>query len=236
METKNFDELKGNPKNPRQISTHDFNALKKSMREFGDLSGIVFNVRTQRLVGGHMRTESFKALQGQKKIIIAHRFDQPNQVGTIAIGYVDWNNEQFGYREVDWDEARELTANVAANRIQGQFDLDLLAEVNLSIKNMNPDLLELTGQTEDEVNRLLQLSSEPESEADESEDTQHLSFVLPNDQADVVNEALGYAKARMTSAEVRTLRDTNGKALYLLCKDFLGRLHEANEHVTPAQK
>lgn len=45
--------------NPRKITKSQLERLKKSLDEFGDLSGIVFNVRTQTLIGGHQRTKNF---------------------------------------------------------------------------------------------------------------------------------------------------------------------------------
>jgi hypothetical protein len=157
METRDLDSLKANPKNPRLINKHDFESLKKSIKEFGDLSGIVFNTRTQQLVGGHQRIESFRAIGGQKQVMITTRFTEPNHVGTTAVGYVEYDGERYGYREVDWSEDRELAANIAANRIQGQFDLDLLAQVTYELSQMNPDLVTATGQTTEEINRLLDM-------------------------------------------------------------------------------
>lgn len=159
---KTIDELKANPKNPRLINKHDFESLKRAIIEFGDLSGVVFNVRSQQLVGGHQRVQSFKAMSGEKHIKITHRYEQPTAVGTIAIGHIDFNGEKYTYREVDWAADRELAANIAANRIQGQFDLDLLAQVTFELQQLNPDIMDLTGQTNSEVERLLQMSSQPE--------------------------------------------------------------------------
>lgn len=159
METKNLDDLKENPKNPRRIDKHDFNLLVETMKEYGDLSGIVFNRRTGQLVGGHQRKQAFNKMGGQKNVIITENFEVPNKQGTVALGYVNVDNEQFAYREVDWDAGREASANIAANRIQGQFDLDLLAQVNYEISQLDDgdELLKLSGQTDDEVSRLLDM-------------------------------------------------------------------------------
>lgn len=171
METRNLDDIKGNPKNPRRISEHDFEALKKSILEFGDLSGIVFNIRTERLVGGHQRVEAFKRLAGQKTVAITQRFEQPNKQGTVAIGHVELEGELYGYREVDWDEGREHAANIAANRIQGEFDTDMLAELTYELSQLEDgqDLLALTGQTENEISNLLD-SVGAKGERDPAED------------------------------------------------------------------
>jgi hypothetical protein len=157
-DTKNLDTLKHSDWNPRSIDKHDFEALVKSMREFGDLSGVVKNLETGTLVGGNQRLEAFKKLS--KPIIrIEHRFaDGPNAVGTIANGYIELENgERFSYREVIWPIEKEKAANVAANRIQGQFDLDLLAKLNYELSQMENgnDLLKLTGQTQNEIDKLL---------------------------------------------------------------------------------
>jgi len=157
MDQVNINDLKGNPQNPRTISKHDYEALVNSIKRFGDLSGIVFNRRTGQLVGGHQRIEAFKRMGGDKSVQITERLESPNAKGTVAVGYVYFENEQYAYREVDWDQGTENAANIAANRIQGQFDLDLLAKITYEISQLEngDELLGLTGQTTDEINRLL---------------------------------------------------------------------------------
>lgn len=156
METKSLDELQGNPKNPRRINKHDGMALAKSMQEFGDLSGIVFNVQTKQLVGGHQRVNIIKVVMGGGATVqVTQRFEEPTADGTVGIGYVVHKKKSYAYREVDWPYERELAANIAANRIQGEFDLDLLAEANYLLHENNPELLALTGQTDEEISRLL---------------------------------------------------------------------------------
>lgn len=64
--------------NPRKISKEKLAALKKSLEEFGDLSGIVFNIRTQTLIGGHQRT---KNLDPSWPIV---KESQTDKTGTVA--------------------------------------------------------------------------------------------------------------------------------------------------------
>jgi DNA modification methylase len=173
MESKQLSELKGNPTNPRTINKVDFENLKKSIKEFGDLSGIVLNIRTGQLVGGHQRVEAFKSLGGQSYVNIQERLTDATHKGTIAYGYVLLDGERYGYREVDWEPTFELAANIAANRITGQFDQDLLAEVTYQIQQENESLLALTGQTDAEISKLLDMvgvSSGEEDEAPEVDD------------------------------------------------------------------
>ncbi len=156
---RNINELKANPKNPRTINKHDYEALVRSIKEFGDLSGIVLNIQTGQLVGGHQRTEAFKRM-GSAVTIHKEPLAEKNSVGTVAYGYVEMSGERYGYREVDWDINREMAANIAANRIQGQFDLDVLAEVTYELAQLeDKNLMTLTGQTEDETARLLKMVS-----------------------------------------------------------------------------
>jgi hypothetical protein len=155
METLDINSLKGNPKNPRRINKHDYEHLKQSIKRFGNLSDVVRNIRTDQLVGGHQRTNGFKELGGT--VHITERYEQPNSVGTVAIGHIQIGDERFGYREVDWSPEWETAANIAANRIQGEFDQDLLAELDYELSQLEngAELLDLTGQREDEIAKLL---------------------------------------------------------------------------------
>lgn len=137
--------------NPRTISQHDYRALIKSIGEFGDMSGLVFNRRTERVVGGHQRREAYKELGG--KIEIDEELLEPSSSGTVAYGHVTIGDERYTYRVVDWPEDKEKLANLAANRIQGDWDDDKLAALIYEIKDdVNlPD----TGFTITEITEIL---------------------------------------------------------------------------------
>jgi len=123
--------------NPRKITKMQLDRLKKSLSEFGDLSGIVFNIRTQRLIGGHQRR---KFLDPKAEIIKETHTDA---VGTVAIGYIDTPAGRMTYREVDWPEEKEKAANIAANKHGGEFDnipLKALIE-EIKINEMDMDLI-----------------------------------------------------------------------------------------------
>lgn len=147
----NIKDLKPAPFNPRRIQKHDYEALIKSIGGFGDLSGVVFNKRTGELVGGHQRIEAYKALGGE--IELTEALDEPNSVGTVARGYVTIKDEKFAYRVVDWPLEKEKLANLAANRVQGEWDDDRLAELIYEIKD-DPSL-DLAGFTEKEITEIL---------------------------------------------------------------------------------
>jgi len=97
--------------NPRKISDKAAAGLKKSIKKFGDISGIVWNKRTGNLVCGHQRMDRLKEI-GAKL--------QDGQIVTPA-------GECFNVRVVDWDIATEKTANVTANNkaISGAFTGEL---------------------------------------------------------------------------------------------------------------
>lgn len=220
METKKLDELKANPKNPRLMTNHDADSLKRSLGEFGDLSGIVYNTRTGQLVGGHQRVETFRGLGGAAEVVITQRFADANSVGTTAIGYLPYNGEFFNYREVDWPADRETAANIAANRIQGDWDTLLLAEMDQWLKENNPDLLEMTGQTEDEINRLLGQEEAPAAADDDGRS--HLSFKLTEAQYETVERALSVIKTQH-NLQMPENSDTDGNALFVMSRDYLER-------------
>lgn len=156
MESKDISQLAANPKNPRTMSKHDAEALQNSIDLFGDLSGIVYNVQSKQLVGGHQRIETMKKIMPNAKIEMLEPYPlEKDDVGTVGIGFVLLGTKRYAYREVDWPADVEAAANIAANRIQGEFDIDLLAEMNYWLKENNPELLRATGQTDEEISRLL---------------------------------------------------------------------------------
>jgi len=131
--------------------------LEKSMRAFGDLGCIVFNRRTNQLVGGHQRS---KHIPFTEEVVIEVRYKKPTEAGTVAEGYVIFEGERHKYREVDWDEKTELAANIAANKHGGKFDLKILTEDLLELDALNIDM-DLTGFTKMDLESLF-VDSEPD--------------------------------------------------------------------------
>lgn len=119
-------QLNPNPKNPRKITDKKLKALKAGLDEFGDLGGIVFNRRSGQLIGGHQRVKALDLDAAKIEPILD--YDPPTRTGTVMEGYVHLNGERFSYREVDWDDAREKSANIAANKGAGEWDMAQLTE------------------------------------------------------------------------------------------------------------
>jgi site-specific DNA-methyltransferase (adenine-specific) len=114
------------PYNPRTISHHDLDALRRSLRTFGTVEPIVVNRRSDRIVGGHQRV----------KAALAEGID------TLPVVYVDL------------DESGERQLNLALNRIHGEWDEQKLAALLTELGAMDVDL-ELTGFTTEEIDTLL---------------------------------------------------------------------------------
>lgn len=143
---KKLSDLTAHPRNPRKISDPKLKMLEKSLARFGDLSGFVWNVRFNRLVGGHQRG---KVLPPDAEIH-ATPLKEKSKVGTVAAGHVLIDGERFAYREVDWDENIEKAAMIAANKHGGEWDFKILPELLLDLDQMNFDL-ELTGFDNEEM-------------------------------------------------------------------------------------
>jgi len=103
-----IDDLAPNPRNPRRkLTLAEKKGLSRSLEKFGDLSGITFNSRTERLVCGHQRLVELKAMGGEYRD------------GSVWVG-----SREYPVRIVDWDEAFEHEASLAANNkhIGGDWD------------------------------------------------------------------------------------------------------------------
>ena len=95
-------DLKPAPYNPREISDEALEALKTSISEFGDISGLVWNSRTGHLVAGHQRLAALREKHGAALKMKAGVLEAPGGL-------------RFPVRVVDWPEIKEKSANIAAN-------------------------------------------------------------------------------------------------------------------------
>lgn len=99
--------------NPRIITPEALDGLKSSVAEFGDIGGIVFNVRLGCLVAGHQRVAALREKFGDGLTI------QPDGFGN---GRIDTAAGPFGVRFVDWDDTRTRAAMLVANNPEIQGD------------------------------------------------------------------------------------------------------------------
>ena len=152
--------------NPRKITEAEKKSLAESMAEFGDLSGVVFNIKTKRLIGGHQRTD---LLDPEWKII---KRPTKDTVGTTAIGYIQTPTGRWAYREVNWTEKKEKLANIAANNQGGKNDMPKLKEMIFDLDDGKIDL-SLTGLTEDTLAGITNYGKQTEIVKDIANDTEH---------------------------------------------------------------
>jgi len=153
-----------NPRNPNRMADEDKGRMAKSLAEFGDLSGIVFNRKTRQLIGGHQRTSVMQTGQ----VVITERLSKPERDGTVARGYVEHLGARYQYREVDWPEARANAAMLAANRFGrvGEDDPGILKDVLLELDTGEFDI-DLTGFDERAMEDLMtqfHVDGDPEKE------------------------------------------------------------------------
>lgn len=112
-------------KNPRQITHKQYGDLEKWLAQFGDLSGITHNLPTDETITGNQRCRVIDI--NECEIVIEHKLDDPDEQGTVGLGYVIWQGHRYGYRQVVWDERTAEAANIIANRAGGSWDVDILA-------------------------------------------------------------------------------------------------------------
>ncbi|MEI6610988.1 MAG: hypothetical protein WCO53_14775 [Deltaproteobacteria bacterium] len=148
MDFKNIKDLSPASYNPRKITDKQLKTLGESMETFGDLSGIIRNIRTGNLVGGHQRCKHFDP--SWPITSEAHS----DATGTTATGFVETPTGRFSYREVDWDLKKEMAANISANKSGGYFDLALLKPILIELAE-KPINIELTGFAPEELKNLL---------------------------------------------------------------------------------
>lgn len=157
----NLSELKSSEHNPRKISGKQLARLRKSIEEFGDLSGIIYNRRTGTLIGGHQRIK----VMPKDAQILKNDLTAPSRAGTVSTGTIEIDGESFIYREVDWDFDRERMANIAANKHAGEWDEDKLTALLAELTQLPDFDIDLIGFENTEMEALLDIVIEDEFDA-----------------------------------------------------------------------
>jgi DNA modification methylase len=135
--TKKINEISSAKYNPRKITDEAMGRLTKSLAEFGNIQPITWNVRTGNVVGGHQRLKVYKAM-GKTEVDV-------------------W--------AVDLDEQKEKAANIALNKLSGEFDMPMLKDILEEIDTGDLDM-EITGFGMDEI-ALMMEDAHPEVTEDE---------------------------------------------------------------------
>ncbi len=173
-------DLRGDAGNPSAISKRAAKGLRASITRFGDISGIVWNARTEELVCGHKRLRELRGRYGELAIEVAE--------GGGVIRCPD--GAVFRIRVVDWDRTKQYAANIAANsqEIAGRFNDDLglrLAELKEADKEQYSELL------------FAKLEEKPEPELPESYDVV-ITCVTPEERDEVVAELVASGRKYRT--------------------------------------
>lgn len=204
---KNLADLQPNPRNPRKPwSPEQADAFRRSLREFGDLSGIVLNLTTKQLVGGHKRVEVFREATAPSIV----KTDQPEDAqGTVAHGYVIVDDSRFAYREVRWPASKEALANLAANQWGAEWDWQAVSTI---LQEIGPADLTLTGFNAHELDPLLAADWTPPAPTEDVESDHHTHTLhLTTEQHGVFVQA----KAKIGDDI------SDGRAVELLAADYL---------------
>lgn len=101
MNINEINEADYNPRKKLKAGDKAYERLKQSILTFGYIDPLIYNIRTQRLVGGHQRLQILKDL-GEEKV----------QVSMVDLSEID-----------------EKDLNIRLNKISGEFDPDSLAAV-----------------------------------------------------------------------------------------------------------
>jgi len=109
--------------NPRKMSAKEKAQLKKHLETLGDLSGVIYDIKSKSFVGGNQRSDIFDGAP----ITITERFDKPTKNKTVAHGFILYNGEKYAYREVAFTDSEFREACIVANNDGGAFDLEILS-------------------------------------------------------------------------------------------------------------
>jgi ParB-like chromosome segregation protein Spo0J len=116
-----------NPRRDLKPGDPEYDALYRSVKEFGLVQLLAWNKRTGTLVGGH---QTLKVLD-------------------------DLGRTEIDVAVVDMDPIRERALNIALNKIQGDWDQDKLRDLLLEIDQSDEVDLELTGFSQQDLQALL---------------------------------------------------------------------------------
>lgn len=132
--TKKISELSPAKYNPRKITSDALGRLAKSLSELGNLQPITWNAKTGNIVGGHQRLKCYEAL-GKDEI----------EVWAVWL-----------------DETQEKAANLALNKLSGEFDMPQLKDILEELDSGEIDI-DITGFSLDEMAKMMEATM-PEAE------------------------------------------------------------------------
>jgi ParB-like chromosome segregation protein Spo0J len=186
-------DLKKADYNPRKITEKQFDDIKKSIEKFGFVEPIVININPSRM----------------NVIIGGHqRFEVAKKLKYKEVDCV----------ELDLTLEQEKELNIRLNKNTGDFDFDILGNYfdvdDLIDYGFNPLELGLVDDIEE--------GQFPELKEGDKEPFQQMAFVLANEQAEIVKQALEDIKKtdRYKFIETYGNNNSNGNALYTIIAEW----------------
>jgi len=130
MVKRKISELKPAEYNPREIDEFNQTALKKSIKQFGQVRDAVINTYPTR----------------ENVIISGHQ---------LVKAMIDLGMEEIECTEVNIDEAKEKALNLALNKVSGTFEEQKLIDMISNLNDQHEDVIGLTGFKTEEIIYLL---------------------------------------------------------------------------------
>ena len=179
-----------NPKNPNKHPQDQIDRLAKLLDYQGQRHPIIISKRSGFVVVGHGRLEAIKKLRWEK----------------AAVNFQDFN-----------DEAQEYSFIVSDNAIAEWADLDL-SEINKEMLDLGPDFdVDMFGLKDFTIDPME--GELPDLNGDDP-DCQQVTFVLSNEQKDILDEAISRAKKEeICDDEIN--QNSNGNALAAIVKRYV---------------
>lgn len=126
-----------NPRKDLKPSDPEYKAIKRSLKEFGNVGTLVWNEDTGNLVGGHQRIKVLKA-EGIKEISV---------------------------HVVHLDEDKEALLNLALNKVKGADDIPKMKDIIFELEGRGVDV-SVAGFSTDDIASLLNRDKEATSQDD----------------------------------------------------------------------
>lgn len=155
IDIRKLNPAKYNPRKDLKPGDTEYEKLKRSINEFGYVEPVIWNKKTNNVVGGHQRLKILR------------------DMGVPDVDCV----------VVELSEEKEKALNIALNKINGDWDNDKLALVISDLQGADFDVT-LTGFDEDEISSLLADLDGAEGKDDDYDVTKALeeaAFVKPGD-------------------------------------------------------
>jgi ParB-like chromosome segregation protein Spo0J len=139
-----------NPRKDLQPGDAEYEKLKRSIQEFGYVEPVIVNSDFT-IISGHQR---YKILKDMEPYL-----------------------EKIDCVVLDVDKTKEKALNIALNKISGEWDQELL---KVLLKDLDKDVLELTGFDDAEIERLLNDVETIIDEDTNDEDFERKQIICPS--------------------------------------------------------